>query len=362
MATIEAYDTKAGRRFMVRYRRPDMTETKKRGFVTKRDAQFWATSIESSKMEGNYIDPSEGKVTVTELGEHWLKTIRVKRGSKIAYETAFRLHVQPVFGGYPVNTVRKAKVREWVAELSGARAAQTVIRAHYVLQAILQLAVEDRRIPRNPARGLKNLPKKTRRKNVYLTYPQVEALAEAANDHRLHAYKNVYGDVIYFAAYVGLRWGEIASLTAADVDLEARRVTVRAEVSKNGEERTVGYPTFMHDMITARASKGQLFPKLRAPTSEVGNWFDTARKTANIRDGFVFHDLRHSAASFAISAGASVKVVQNMLGHASAVETLDTYSDLFDTDVDDVAARISEAREKSVPKMCPRPAEGAAGG
>lgn len=58
----------------------------------------------------------------------------------------------------------------------------------------------------------------------------------------------------------------------------------------------------------------------------------------------MFHDLRHSAASFAVSAGASVKGVQNMLGYWSAAMTLDVYSDLFDTDVDDVAERIDAVR------------------
>lgn len=59
----------------------------------------------------------------------------------------------------------------------------------------------------------------------------------------------------------------------------------------------------------------------------------------------VFHDLRHSAASFAVSAGASVKVVQNMPGHRSAAMTLDVYADLFDQDADDVAERTDAARD-----------------
>lgn len=53
------------------------------------------------------------------------------------------------------------------------------------------------------------------------------------------------------------------------------------------------------------------------------------------------HDLRHPAASIAISSGANVKAVQRMLGHKSAAMTLDTYADLFDTDLDDVATSIS---------------------
>lgn len=62
----------------------------------------------------------------------------------------------------------------------------------------------------------------------------------------------------------------------------------------------------------------------------------------------MFHDLRHSAASFAVSAGASVKVVQNMLGRSSAAMTLDVYSDLFDTDIDDIAERIDGRREQAL--------------
>jgi hypothetical protein len=49
------------------------------------------------------------------------------------------------------------------------------------------------------------------------------------------------------------------------------------------------------------------------------------------------HDLRHTAASLAISAGANPKVVQRMLGHAGAAVTLDVYADLFESDLDAVA-------------------------
>jgi integrase len=58
------------------------------------------------------------------------------------------------------------------------------------------------------------------------------------------------------------------------------------------------------------------------------------------------HDLRHTAASLAISSGANPKVVQRMLGHASAAMTLDVYADLYESDLDEVAGNVS--------KMCPR--------
>jgi hypothetical protein len=52
------------------------------------------------------------------------------------------------------------------------------------------------------------------------------------------------------------------------------------------------------------------------------------------------HGLRHTAASLAIGEGANVKLVQRMLGHASAAMTLDAYADLFDSDHGDLADRL----------------------
>lgn len=63
------------------------------------------------------------------------------------------------------------------------------------------------------------------------------------------------------------------------------------------------------------------------------------------------HDLRHTAASLAISAGANVKAVQRILGHASAAMTLDTYADLFDDALDDVASALHVWRATAVGEL-----------
>ncbi len=66
------------------------------------------------------------------------------------------------------------------------------------------------------------------------------------------------------------------------------------------------------------------------------------------------HDLRHTAASLAVSAGANVKALQRMLGHASAAMTLDRYADLFDDDLDTVADALDAARSTELlSKTCP---------
>ena len=76
-------------------------------------------------------------------------------------------------------------------------------------------------------------------------------------------------------------------------------------------------------------------------------WFKTALVRAGL-EPMTVHDLRHTAASLAVSAGANVKAVQRMLGHASAAMTLDVYADLFDDDLDAVADALDAAVQLSV--------------
>ena len=345
MATIEPYETKAGRRWRVRYRKPDRRQTDKRGFKTKRDAQLFAATVEVDKATGAYIDPTAGRATIDQLGKEWLASMtHVRESSRRAYETALRTHVSPTFGRWPVADIATSDVRKWVAHLSSQRGARTVRRAHYVLQAVLETASQDRIIPHNPARGVKNLPSLPSQRRVYLDYGDVERLAECAGEH---------GTTVRLAAYCGLRWGEIAALEREHIDLAGRRIHVRQTVSgrgldlpKNGEERTVAYPAFLHAELSRAvlAADGRVFSQRRPKPGE--SWWETARRAAGV--AIVFHDLRHSAASFAVSAGASVKVVQNMLGHRSAAMTLDVYADLFDQDANDVAERIEAARDMAL--------------
>ncbi len=99
---------------------------------------------------------------------------------------------------------------------------------------------------------------------------------------------------------------------------------------------------------------------MRLPNSKDG-WFANAVKRARLRDGsfpvVTPHDLRHTAASLAISAGANVKAVQRMLGHASAAMTLDTCADFFDDDLDFVASALSRAHKEGtiIVSETPRP-------
>jgi integrase len=100
---------------------------------------------------------------------------------------------------------------------------------------------------------------------------------------------------------------------------------------------------------------------VRGPKTSAGenSWFLRALTAAGV-ERLTPHDLRHTAASLAVSSGANVKAVQRMLGRASASMTLDVYADLFDDDLDAVAERLEEgARGADVAKLWANVAAGA---
>ncbi len=119
---------------------------------------------------------------------------------------------------------------------------------------------------------------------------------------------------------------------------------------KTHQARSVPVPAFLRDLLTEHVADLNadtlVFSAPRGGVLRVGNfrrrWFDEAARTVGL-EGFVPHELRHTAASLAIAAGASVKGVQSMLGHASATLTLDRYGHLFGDELDAVAERIDAA-------------------
>jgi integrase len=361
MGSVFGYATKAGRRYLVRYKKPDGTHAAKRGFRTKREAEDYLAQKTASIIQNDYIDPGDARITIGELGKDWLldQAAVLKPSSLHPLESCWRIHVEPQWGRMQVGDVRHSEVRRWVTALSAQVGATTVIRAYGILAAVMDIAVRDRRLADNPARGVR-LPKKQPKRRVYLTHEQVALLAA----------QSAYPEVVYFLAYTGLRWGEATGLRVRDVDTARRRFRVHENAvlvnghlhtgtPKSHAVRSVPYPEFLAPSLQASMlgkSPDELVfgdgtNHLRLPNSQNGWFVGAVRRAMKLDPKFnqiTPHDLRHTAASLAISAGANVKAIQRMLGHASAAMTLDTYADLFDDDLDLVADALGRARAKTV--------------
>ncbi|WP_343598896.1 tyrosine-type recombinase/integrase [Mycobacterium sp.] len=372
MATITRYQTRSGATlYRVRYRTPDRGQTQKRGFATRRDAEAFAASVEVAKLRGEYVAPRDARVTLGELGPAWLQCQRAhtKPSGYVAMETTWRCHIEPRWGATPIGDIRPGAVRRWIADLGRGSdnvkplGASAIKRAHYVLSQILTGAVSDRLLASNPASGAK-LPRTQRKRPVYLSHEQVGALASAAGE---------YEALVLLLAYTGLRWGEAIALRVRDLDLLRKRATVAENAVQAGrtiyvgtpkshKQRSVPLPAFLVASL-ARHCEGKGRDELlwAGPTGAhlrrphpVSGWFAKA-VTASRVPRVTPHDLRHVAASLAVSAGANVKAVQKMLGHASAAMTLDIYADLFDDDLEAVAGALDQARSReSVANLWPR--------
>jgi integrase len=368
MATIQRYLLSSGKKlYRVRFRTPEGRQTQKRGFATKRAAEAFAASVEVAKMRGEYVAPSLGRVTVSQLADNWLA--RKQQASAPSHyrtlESAWRVHVAPRWAAIRVTDVDQLGIEAWIAGMGRAGAgATTVIRAHGVLAGIMADAVKGKRLVANPCKGIENLPRRTGKRHVYLSAEDVHRLADESGQHRA---------LVLVLAYTGIRWGEAVALRVADIEFLRRRLAVSENAvqlgvshavgpTKGRKARSVPVPGFvLHELSQQCKGKapadlvfaGHAGGYLPRPKSSTG-WFRAAVKKAKVQ-AITPHDLRHTCASLAVSAGVNVLALQRMLGHTSAKVTLDTYADLFDDDLDAVAATLhSRFSPQNVAKMWPQ--------
>lgn len=349
MATIKPYDTAAGRRYRVRYRRPDGRQTDKRGFTTKKAAELWASNNTVELATGAWLSPEAGKTPLGAVADAWLASkTRVTPKTLAGYQTTVRLHLEPL-RAVPVGKVTPNVVQDWVDSFEGS--GKTVRNAASILSSIMRRAVRERLIQANPCTDI-DLPPVDIPDRLYLTAAQVESLAHYSGRPTL----------VYTLAYAGLRWGELAALQVQDFMPAERRLYIRRAVTevsgtlhwgepKGKKKRLIPVPPFLNDQlrfaVKGKAPDDLVFTAPRGGVLRYRNarrWWDPAVKKADVPDELTPHEMRHTCASLAISAGANIKVLQTMLGHSSAALTLDRYGHLFDDDLDAVSDALEELR------------------
>jgi integrase len=347
--------------YRVRWRTPD---GKSRSKTLKRrvDADRFRISVQHAKQTNSYLDPSRSKITVGAWAQQWLAAqTHLKPSTRARYENIIGKHIQPRWCGTPLHAVSHADVQKWISGINLAPASVRYI--HRVLSLIMELAVRDKRIPLNPATGIR-LPRVSQEEKRFLTSEELHRLADAAAQYPIPEVGEQYRALVLVLGFCGLRWGEVAALRVKRVDLLRRRLTVAesaTEVSghlvwgtpKSHATRSVPIPRSVADLllevVAGKTADDLVFTTWRGKPLRNLNFrrdvFDPAAADANLHH-LTPHELRHTAASLAIAAGANVKAVQRMLGHSSAAMTLDVYSGLFDDDLDGVADRIDTAAER----------------
>lgn len=322
-------------------------------FPRKADAMRFKHDVESKLDRNQYHDPTRGKVTFDEVARWWwaAHSPLLATATQEHYRGMLDGRVLQRWGRLPVQAIEYSDLAAWTAELSAEGLSGSRVRHHLVVVSqVLDHAVRDGRLPANPARLVRKPRPAPARRHRYLTGEQLDELADASQECR---------PMILVLGYCGVRWGECIALRPEDVDFVKGRLHVERSMDAKGrfhhpkdhERREVPVSDYVLEVLEREMpADGLLF---RSPT---GSWIhhsNWVKRTWTPSLGAVglphmrIHELRHTAASLAVSSGADVLAVSRMLGHSDPSITLKVYADLFDHDLDDVRARMDTLARKA---------------
>jgi len=317
-----------------------------RTFEKKADAKRWEADQRSKLQTGDWVDPARGRIAFDEIAEEW-QASREHLAVRSQETTRFLLdaYILPSIGRVPISSLSATDIERVLTKMTTRGLANvTRRRALSVIRLVLDYAVRDRRLARNVAR-LVDLPRgRTKHEPHWLSAEQLLQLANAV--------PNGCRPVVLFLGLSGCRFSEMAALRVDDVvttqhglGLRIHRAAPQSKTTsaavigstKTHQTRTVPVPAAIEAYVKLRLDEAlpgeYLFPSPRGAIWTNTNFRIRARWTeTTTRVGLAgtrIHDLRHTAASLLIAAGADVKAVQSILGHASATMTLDLYGHLF---------------------------------
>jgi integrase len=327
-----------------------------RHFDRKVDAQRWLDETKASVLTGQYVDPKAGRITLRQYAEGWQATHVGSDASGRIVDNALRLHLLPALGERPVSSVRRGDVQALVKRLSEQLGPGSVRNVYEVLSRVMGAAVDDRVIVTSPCVRI-TLPTLVDVDVVPPTVEQVRGMADAIGPR--------YRAAVVLLAGSGLRIGELLGLRVSDVDFLRRTVRVERQRRQDGAVtapktarsiRTVPLAQVVLDELAKHLvvfpSSEWLFTTAQGEPVGYRAWksawqaahskIQADENKAAVREDrkpvivpeMTTHDLRHCFASALISGGASVKQVQTVLGHSSAMVTLKVYSHLWPGDED----------------------------
>jgi integrase len=337
--------------------------------TSKREAERWAQRSELEIADGTWHDPRAGRQTVAAWLAEWRRTILPAsdraEATKALYRHLTLAKVEPSMGDLKLKDLRPLDVQRLMLELEEAGLSGSTRRnAYAALRGALDDAVSNGLLKDNPAVKVKR-PRAESPEARHLTPAQVAQLLGAAQGSRhLRVLKLLLG--------TGVRRGEALALQWSGVDLDRAEVRVRGSlVRRDGQlvvsatktaksRRTVSLSPAMVELLRTQKA-AQAAERLAAGpewldgdyvfTAPSGGPVDPNNLSRTVRElgeavglGQIGpHTLRHSYATAALLAGASVHVVSRNLGHSSATLTLDIYAHVSDQASRDSAQAVSKA-------------------
>ncbi len=377
-------------RYMVRVPVPDAEGNPtfiRETFERETDAKKFVGKILGQRDQG--LAAKASAELVKDFLDDWLRAVgpSLRENTFESYKALVDQHIKPRLGGVRLDrlTLSAIQSRLYAPMTAEGLSARTVRYVHSILHNSLDHAVELRKLTRNPAKGAK-LPKKDGAEMRPFDQAEARGFLEQIKGDKLEAF-------FYISLSTGMRPSEIMALKWEDLDLEGGWVRITKTLVRVKKEWFLREPKtrrgrrsikLQSETVDAleRHKRKQLERKLKLGAdwpdhgfvfvtvlggpqerhNVVSRHFKSALKrlAENLHpaeeDGYLspaqkakrddlmrvrLYDLRHTCATLALLAGVNPKVVSEMLGHASIVITLDTYSHVLPTMHEDASEKIA---------------------
>lgn len=369
MASFQKYTTKKqGQKWMVKLdtginpKTGERQTTTRRGFKTKKEAQAFAAKLEQEIANGILIN--NNNLTYSEVFNQWFSnhSKTIKTSTKKSIESKFKKHILPRFGKLKMKEITRPYCQKMINEIAQSITSvnDIKIQANQVFKYALKMDIisknplEHVSIPRQQKELINDGSKADERNywkkdeiKQFLTITKKEL---SFRDHVL----------FHLLIYTGARKGELLALTWDDIDFEAGSIRFTKtlfhnkgefifQTSKTKESRRL----ISLDSKTLSLLKKWRIRQIEAELANVNK--DDGSKMVFTRDDgtplrlaypnekldivikkhnlhrITIHGLRHTHASLLFEAGASIKEVQERLGHSDIQMTMNIYTHVTDT-------------------------------
>lgn len=318
-------------------------QKKKAGFALKREALQW---------EADFITNHAGTpdATLSAVCEKYLE-LKKATWKPLTYqskESAIRTHIMPHLGNAPINEITPLMVSEWQRKELETCSRGAVKLYKQILTAILNFAVNNYNLPSNPCSKAEKItvPRKEMR---FISVEEFKRLEAAADDLQ-------FLTMLKVLFWSGIRWGELAALTAADVTPEYISVNKTLIYIKR-EGHSVQQSTKSENSLRKVPIHDGLYNDVQAYINALYGLCDDmqiftmgaskfrkelhkACSTAGIEPVRI-HDLRHSHVALLIHLGLFPNAIAKRIGDIPDT-VINTYAHIYEEDETAVTVRLAE--------------------
>ncbi|MFI0906910.1 tyrosine-type recombinase/integrase [Streptomyces sioyaensis] len=215
-----------------RYRVKGIPGVRDRSFDTSEDAKQWLANAQTDTTRGEFVDPRDGAIPPAQyIEKHWWPSRSDEPSTAAPMRSKIWNHIIPFLGETALRDIDAAALRVWTTQLLTRVEASTAQVIWIHLSTILEAAVDDGRLIKNPCKAHRTVkaPKPSKKRAKAWSRSTVDAVRAGLQDR--------YHIAVDLGVGLGLRQGEAFGLAEEDFDFDAGVVHVRRQLRWDSKGR-----------------------------------------------------------------------------------------------------------------------------